>query len=338
MGIDNLPPGHAAVRDRIIKATVELMRTIELEGADPVKGPDYLYHYTGAVGLQGILQDGHIYVSRAACLNDIQEVTYGETLARRMLRERAGQAAGNPKLSGLIRSLHETAKAPVGGSPGQDLASGWIGGVRADPFVASFSAESDLIGMWAYFAKGGGYCLGFRRSDLVRTTGPDAFNLCPVIYEVESQRRTLNSAIERFEELVVEQLSRESLPHQASGLSVAAHSLWLVVRMLSVRMKAPSFEAEKEWRLMTLALEGEDTPDPSGEKDASHLGFRTVGSRIIPYFKAQYDSGRMPIVSIRSGPTVDGAIAQDSIVRILKNKGYPWRDIRVASSQMLLRE
>ena len=240
------------------------MQTIQLEGADPVKGPDYLYHYTGAGGLQGILQDGHIYLSRAACLNDIQEVTYGETLARRVLSERAGHAEGNR--SGLIRQLHETAKAPVGGAPDQTLASGWIGGVRADPFVASFSAEPDLIGMWAYFAKGGGYCLGFRRSDLVRTAGPDSFNFCPVIYEVDVQRRILNSTIERFEKLVVEQLSRESLPHQAFGLSVAAHSLWLVIRILSARMKAPSFEAEKEWRLTTLALEGEGTTRPFGRR------------------------------------------------------------------------
>lgn len=338
MEIEYLHPGEAAIRNRIIEATVALMQTVQAEGVNPVDGPDCLYHYTRASSLHGILNDGHIYVSRVACLNDIQEVTYGESLARRVMGERASQAAGNPNVPSLMRALHETAKAPVGGSPDQTLESGWIGGVRADPFVASFSAEPDLIGMWAYFARGGGYSLGFKRSDLVRTVGPDEFALCPIIYRVDEQRRILGNAIERFERLVVEKLSSESLLHQAAGVNVAAHSLWLVVRILSARMKSPSFEAEKEWRLSTLALEGEGTPDPSGEEDASHMGFRTVGSRIIPYFKAQYDPGKMPIASVRSGPTVDGALAKDSILRILKNKGYPWREIRIESSQMLLRE
>ena len=85
-------------------------------------------------------------------------------------------------------------------------------------------------------------------------------------------------------------------------------------------------------------MEGAGTQDPDGEIDASHMGFRLVGSRIVPYFGAEYGFGKAPIASIRSGPTVDGVIAEDSIRRLLQAHKYPWRDIAVTSSQIRLRE
>ena len=102
-------------------------------------------------------------------------------------------------------------------------------------------------------------------------------------------------------------------------------------------MKAPGFKPEQEWRLLTFVQEW-----PGGEeqslKDAKRMSFRRRGSRIIPYLSAAFEPENGPICSITSGPTVDPRIAKDSILRILKNKGYPWKDIEVAASAITLRE
>ncbi len=336
--MDDLSPADEGIRDGYLAAARTLAEELANEGTDLGDGPDTLYHYTRAEGLRGILSDGCIFVPRAACLNDPEEVKYGENLARKVLAERAAEQAESKAVSPLVKLLHEVATGPPVDSAGRPSAPGWTGEVRFDPFVASFSAEPDLIGMWAYFARDGGYAVGFKRAELPVTIGADTFNLSRVIYDVNEQRRIFRRAIEKFEDLIAQTFGAVSVEHQLSSVSVAAFLLWTLFRTLAVRMKAPAFEPEKEWRLVTTAVEGPDTPDPDGLIDASHMYFRSVGSRIIPYFRAEYGRGKVPIVSIRSGPTVDGIIAKDSILRMLKGTGYPWRDIEIDSSQFSLRE
>ncbi|MEP6652258.1 MAG: DUF2971 domain-containing protein [Myxococcales bacterium] len=335
---ERLEPSVAAIRDRVIKAGLDLTKNIGEEALGPPEGPPSLYHYTTAAGLLGILRSGHIHVSRASSLNDTRELKYGENLAREILRVRAGQMKCDAGTVGLVKALHEQALMRVASPLDKPSESGWIGNVRLDPFVASFSEEPDLIGMWAYFAKSGGYCLGFKRSELAKTVGLDSFQLSRVIYDEEVQRRTFESAMERFEQLAADQLSTETIPHQIIGAMVLAYLLKIVFRNLAVRMKAPAFQNEKEWRLITFAMEGADTPDPHGEEDATHMSFREMGNRIVPYFKAGYAEGRVPLCSVRSGPTVDGSLAKDSIARVLKASKYPWRDIDIMSSDISLRE
>ena len=90
---------------------------------------------------------------------------------------------------------------------------------------------------------------------------------------------------------------------------------------------------------MIISLgDGPAFPDPDGIEDAKLLKFRTKGSRIIPYLEAQYGPGQAPIVSVTSGPTVEPGVALDSITRLLKGRGYPWRTIEVGASKMTLRE
>ena len=325
-------------RDRVIKACVELAEQIWREGLDPPDGPKVLYHYTGPKGLLGIVQESQIRVSRATCLNDLREVKYGTSLAEEVTAERFRELNRNAAPS-LAKALHhQLLSHPVltSGKPG------WVANTRSDAFVASFSAEPDSIGMWAYFARAGGYCLGLDRASLTKTLPPDSddlrFSLSEVMYDRDEQRARFIEVIGRFEDMVQDQLASVPMLHQELGTLVAAIMLRMILTTLSVRMKAPEFAPESEWRLLTLATEGEGTEDPSGEKDAALMHFRPVGSRLVPYFNAAYGPGRTPIVSVRSGPTVDGGIAHDSIYRLLKKHGYPWRVIEVRSSEISLRE
>jgi hypothetical protein len=271
-------------------------------------------------------------------LNDLREVNYGTSLAEEVVAERLRELNLSGAPSPATALLNQFRSHPVLTSD----RPGWVANTRPDAFVASFSAEPDSIGMWAYFAREGGYCLGLDRASLSKTLTPEVgelrFSLSEVTYDRDRQRARFVEVIGRFEEMVQEQLASVPLLHQELGSLVAAIMLKNTFKTLSVRMKAPSFAAEKEWRLLTLAIEGEGTEDPNGEKDAALMHFRSVGSRLVPYFNAAYGAGKAPIVSVRSGPTVDGVIAQDSISRLLKKHCYPWRTIEVRSSEISLRE
>jgi hypothetical protein len=242
-----------------------------------------------------------------------------------------------------VQRLHENLREALRRRDGQPDEETLIRQVKADtrlridPFIACFSSEPDLIGMWAYFSRDGGYNIGFRRADLTTVAGAIPVELRAVIYKRDIQTELLESALRRFEEAVVAELSNENEEHQERGTNTAALVFWTTVRNLILRMKAPGFEGESEWRLLTLALEGPRTPDPDGVENAKHMSFRTVGSRIVPYMNATYGEGKAPVVSITSGPSVDAAIARDSVQRILKRHNYPWRDIVVNASSITLR-
>lgn len=162
---DELSTDDLKVRDRIISAFLVLMKDVANEVRTPAgTPPDIIYHYTTAAGLIGILENAKLWVSRAVCLNDPNEVVYGEQLVRAMFSERAKQFGPDD------RTLPAFFNAVAGGFKGISEASDEEDQdpreVRLDPFVASFCAVPDLLGQWAYYAREGGYCIGFRRGEI----------------------------------------------------------------------------------------------------------------------------------------------------------------------------
>ena len=161
----DLSPEQIEVRDRIVGAVSQLAIRIANEHRTPPSDePALLYHYTDAQGLIGILTDARLHVSRGVCLNDPNELAYGEGLARAILKQRARDLdKPEPTLLGYFN----TAAADFRGfaaDPDETLRGPRE--VRLDPFVTSFSSDSDLLGLWAYYAREGGYCIGFRRDRL----------------------------------------------------------------------------------------------------------------------------------------------------------------------------
>jgi hypothetical protein len=69
-------------------------------------------------------------------------------------------------------------------------------------------------------------------------------------------------------------------------------------------------------------------PDPSDRVDTEALCFRTVGSRVVPYYKAKLDHGKTPIAFVTVGPTVDWSVAEESLGDMLHKAGYVREAIR----------
>jgi hypothetical protein len=179
-----------------------------------------LWHYTGAVGLLGILDHRVLFASDVWFLNDASEVRFAQG---RML-ERVRQHLG-PDQPWLQELLDVSEAKP-----------GWLD----DVFVTSFCEEPDLLSQWRGYAAEG-YAIGFAADGLAALgAGPGGPRLVRVDYGAESGRRRLRGL---FEQLAA------GGPYSGEERERLARTV-LLPEM--ARVKEPSFSEEREWRLLVI--------------------------------------------------------------------------------------
>ena len=110
---------------------------------DDEKVPEYLYHYTTAEGLKGIVEDCAIWASDIFSLNDASEIYHGCEVFRECLKE-----------------LHSTL--------GEDFHGRVLSQVNAidalafpPTYVCSFSREPNDLSQWRAYFPNGGYAISF---------------------------------------------------------------------------------------------------------------------------------------------------------------------------------
>jgi hypothetical protein len=95
---------------------------------------------------------------------------------------------------------------------------------------------------------------------------------------------------------------------------------WLLDELLS--FKDAAFEEEKEWRLIArprlFRLQGRDDRGKTPNK----FYFRPHRGLLIPYLKLMPVSGKLPIASVRSGPSIDATKAEASIRLMMRQHGF----------------
>jgi hypothetical protein len=314
---DRMTPEAAEVRDRVIGAFTKLAEKITAEIATPPgDAPERLYHYTTGEGLVKILSESALRASRADRLNDPRELTYGRKLATKVLMEIASKATRDP----VVRAFRVAAKA------GSMPTEAWLDKVLLmEPYVACFCEEGDLLGQWTYYSQDGGYNLGFRGRELTTTlVGKTKFDLVRVEYKQSIQRRMFEDVIRQFEAEVATQLRTFNRDHWRAGTRTAALLMKVVFQYLSACMKAGGFKPEKEWRLL-VHRSVEPAPRAEDLDDYSEMDFRTIGSRIIPFFVAKYESGKAPISSVTIGPKTERTtFAKLSLAALLNKNRYDY--------------
>src|SRR5712692_6378210 len=109
--------------------------------------PGWLYHYTTADGLMGILRDRSMFGTHYRFLNDSLEIIWGKQLVARHIDE-------------YIERVEDPARVALRQFQGAPIEQHW------DIYVACFCAEGNLLSQWRAYGKSGGYALAFRRLDL----------------------------------------------------------------------------------------------------------------------------------------------------------------------------
>ncbi len=137
------------MRDALERFHLEAQRIVHsflgtLESQEP---PPIIYHYTDDVGLRGILESGHLWLTDIFSLNDPSELSHGFSLAISALNERVDDDSQVSKT--FAKNFAAFAEQ---------------GAIRktAHFFMCSFSSCGDDLGQWrAYADNGRGFVLGF---------------------------------------------------------------------------------------------------------------------------------------------------------------------------------
>ena len=245
------------------------------------KVPEFLWHYTSASGLCGIIQSETIWATKIQFLNDSREFIEATGLCRSILKEIA-QKHSDSWSKQLIAFLAESLKSIE----------------NVNVCVCSFTEEQDLLSQWCgYCPPTGGYCLGINSDALIKNFSVVSFTILPCVYDYFTQRDLVNDVVEIVlpELLKIPETSPQNL---ASVAKPILERFFLMIHEIAPIIKAQGFAEEKEWRAVSAPIL------------FSKLKVRPEGGLLKPYFEVPLNlqSARVRVVV---GPNPHMELAMD---------------------------
>jgi hypothetical protein len=229
-----------------------------------------LYHYCNPIVFWSIVEKGHIWLSDIFTMRDWKELKWGRDIFTQVVRENHGLFDDDFRYFATFSVF------------------GVDNHVR--PFVASFSANGDLLSQWrAYGDDGRGFSLGVRAHHIYSSWG---VRLKKVEYrEVRQKALVLQSLVE------LQDLWRKRPQNLPSVVSVWQDVLnEFAIDLCS--FKHPSFFEEKEFRIVRVLLYSNgEYSDVGGHTDVGGSGrvptkTRFRGSEEISYIELPRDENR----------------------------------------------
>lgn len=315
---------------------------------DQPRIPERLYHYTTLTGFKGIVDSGAIWASDVRYMNDASELTYASDLVASIAREEFAVFTDD-SLQTLLRQNLEVV---------QHFTYWW------NPFIACFCEEDDILSQWRAYGSGAApVSMGLAlESPVVFGELPGNALLRKVVYKRDEQERYIRESLKVWVASLQGLLATDpNLPSSLLG-TVVQISLREAMAEYQLCFKHPSFEEEKEWRLIRLLdvreevrrMRDEDGLKRQQKRDAelrargitlpewpSDLGwgaasraegveilFRPSQLGLIPYVEvpirdtAGVFSDLLPLWEARQGPTVSPDLAFQSLELFLYSRGY----------------
>jgi hypothetical protein len=280
---------------------------------------DLLYHYTDVLGLLGILESQRLWASNAAYLNDPTELLHARAVYREWLGARSDDGIAKELLGHVqvIDSLLEQ---------------------MFHVFVACFCRKGDVLSQWrGYGSSGRGFAIGLDRQTIgIRTprAAPINFFVARVVYDRDEQKAELSALLDPTLNALT-QMERDNGAQSARTVMMARlGELQRGCLLKLVTFKHPAYEAEEEWRAISIY----ERDVPAGE-----LHFRGQGALLVPYVKldlspsAGHQTGRIPITEVIYGPTMHPQLTEKSLRLLLDKHGYPWTHTAIRGSEIPLR-
>jgi hypothetical protein len=290
--------------------------------------PETLFHYTSSAALISIITNNELWLSDATFLNDRVEITHGRAIACNRLAQ-AASAEDHAETRAMLEA--SLAKFEAGHDP--------------PVYVVCFSFEADDLPQWR------GYGGSEAPVAIEIEHGPLMFGYCSegllqqVLYESDDQVWTFDVVINAYRHAYKADVDTP-LPGAPNRLSqeeeraVCAGSLYHALWRYIVACKDETFRSEREARFTYVAhdLSREDDWAPVHPKPR----FRGVSGRIVPYLTSRTlnfenlevvrEAPRLPIRSIRIGPTADQPLAARGIRRLLDQHGHADAQITLSPS------
>lgn len=246
-----------------------------------------IYHYTTISGLIGIISNKELWASDCRFLNDGAELSY----ARDIFMEEVKKLNLPPIEGGGYRL------------PGDSLD-------YFQMYIACFCEDGDLLSQWRGYGTNQGYSLGFDIDEL-RTTD---IRIKPVQYGIVDPKVYFK-----------DELDNASQPTAHPGVEEWHQSLWILPRLAIV--KHPSFNEEREWRLM------KQNPSYEGNDHEFEINFRPSRLGPVGYIRIPFPVECLHEVVI--GPGEYPTARELAVNNFLTNNGF--HDVAVKNSKIPFR-
>jgi hypothetical protein len=281
-----------------------------------------LYHYTDIHGLAGILESNSLWASAAHYLNDSSEIEYG---CRLLLNELPRWIEPN-KESTRFAAVVLKALQNIFVHPGSKLSR------SLNIFVTCFCENDNLLSQWRAYGQKGGYALGFRVSNNLglKSAGPFDLRLLKVIYNQRKQVQRIRAVL-RDSILAVDAEFKEELP---SDNNLSNDVVLMIEELLLdeiVSFKHPAFVDEREWRLVAR-FDSRRISEGSAGSQKQLFKFRASGGHMLPYIELEPANGKLPLTSLRFGPSLDFKRYEDPTRLLLAMRGF--HDVEVIGSDL----
>lgn len=267
--------------------------------------PNYLYHYTSAAGLIGILSSKSIWLTDLRYMNDMSELQYAQQVIERCISDTMSE----PSLTDLQKEFLSRISRSY--SPFDSGAS---------IYSASFCENGNLLSQWrAYRGHGGGYAIGLDFFHTIRLLDKPCV-LRKVIYDVHDQTKLVKEAVTSLVAGVGEATANCDLQEVTSAfLPAACQAFSALAAELLFCLKHPDFHEEREWRLVHFSRQVSAV-----DRDVVPPQFREFQGNIIPYYSVSLDAAvaasnndlsgiGFPVREIVIGPTINSSLNEQSL-------------------------
>lgn len=300
--------------------------------------PEYLYHYTDAGALLGIIQNKEFWASYIRFMNDNTEYDLEKKILFKKLPNFIKTNFG--KGDSLVSSITNNFEAMIR---------------RIDLFIISFSEKENDLDQWRAYGKSTpNYSLKldvnlltnkadilYKKEDIkerinsyVYSTGCPTISkvLMPCIYDTNSQ------------EALIDEIIQDSFEHVKSHNEDEIKFADYIARRFvyyAPLIKNEVYKNEKEWRIVILFNEHDqrlEEQKQSEENKKNHIldfdvkekvekiNFRTNGSYFIPYYKMKFSNNDC-IKKIYIGPCPDSETVHESVEYMLRKNGFGLKKI-----------
>lgn len=293
--------------------------------------PPTIHHYTSSAALISIVSNNELWLSEATYLNDRHEIELGRRLACGRVKAKIGEG-GSPEVQSMLeRTLANFER--------------WT-----DPqvYVACFSFEGDDLTQWrAYGGADAPVVIELKHGPLMFGYTSEGL-LDRVMYDADDQQwvfdKLLAAYADAYRDDVRDPVSIERcgppLTRDEEDEIVAGslyHALWRHI----VTCKDPAFVAEREVRFIYTAHDYSQN-STSWYPEHPVPRFREHAGRVIPYLsskdlefsnmKRAGEIAKLPIRSVRIGPTAEPALIARGIRRLLDTHGHEDALVSVSTS------
>lgn len=274
--------------------------------------PTVLYHYTSMEGLLGIVRSGNVWASDSRYLNDTTDSTYLISVLKNHVAKRITAASGSDKKA--YEELLSELEKPN----------------EFDVFVASFSANGDLLSQWRAYCPGGiGFSIGFDsnalRTGYVSDLSADkphfvSGQLTQVRYlgsEADASADEILKECGGFANALLSTMGNLVPPVLVSLAEATAKS----AAVFAPIFKDLAFAEEQEWRLVLSKIPG---PMP-GKR------FRAGKSTLVPYVDAEpLGKEGYFIKEVIVGPTPHPELSVEAVIALFQSVNHPEVAIRAS--------